>query len=123
MAEGYRNLQVYRKTYPLVLDVYRMTAVFPREELFGLTSQCRRCAASIPLNIAEGYAKRESQAEFKRFLMMAMGSSVEMGVLLDLAKDLSYMKEETYTRANATYDEVRKMLFSLIERVAGKSEI
>ena len=59
---GYRKLQVYEKSYKLVLEIYQETSAFPREELYGITGQMRRAAASIPLNIAEGYAKRESQA-------------------------------------------------------------
>ena len=121
--DGHKKLSVYEKSYKAVLFMYDITTEFPVEERYGLTNQIRRAAASIPLNIAEGYAKRESQAEFKRYLMMAMGSSVEMGVLLDLAKDLSYIDKTIYTQADTMYDEVRKMLFSLIKQIKAKSEI
>ena len=120
---GYRKLQVYEKSYKLVLEIYQETSAFPREELYGITGQMRRAAASIPLNIAEGYAKRESQAEFKRYLMMAQGSSVEMSVLLDLSKDLGYIGETRYIQLSTAYDEVRKMLHTLIKRVGGQSAI
>ena len=117
---GYQKLQVYEKSYGLVLEIYRETSTYPREEMYGITGQMRRAAASIPLNIAEGYAKRESQAEFKRYLMMAQGSSVEMSVLLDLSKDLGYMEEAKYTPLSTAYDEVRKMLHTLIKRVGSQ---
>ena len=87
-----------------------MTETFPKEEIYGLTSQIRRAATSIPLNIAEGYAKRESQAEFKRYIQIALGSSDEVQVLLDFAKDLSYIEEEKYGKAQTAYKEISKML-------------
>ena len=94
-----------------------MTEVFPKEEMYGMTSQIRRAATSIPLNIAEGYAKRESQMEFKRYLMMALGSSDEMQVLLDFAKDLGYTEPETYEKAKATYKEISRMLNKMVKSV------
>ncbi len=73
-----------------------MTEGYPEEEKYGITSQMRRAAVSITLNISEGNAKRESASEFKRFLMMAMGSANEQSVLLEFSKDLGYIDEETY---------------------------
>ena len=87
-----------------------MTERFPKDEMYGMTSQIRRAATSIPLNIAEGYAKRESQAEFKRYLMMALGSSDEVQVLLSFAKDLGYIDLETYEKSREVYKEIAKML-------------
>ena len=87
-----------------------MTERFPKDEMYGMTSQIRRAATSIPLNIAEGYAKRESQAEFKRYLMMALGSSDEIQVLLSFAKDLGYIDLETYEKSREVYKEIAKML-------------
>ena len=107
---GYEDLKVYEKSYRSALSIYRMTERFPKEEIYGLTSQIRRAATSIPLNIAEGYAKRESQAEFKRYLMMALGSSDEIQVLLSFAKDLGYIDLATYERARGVYKEIAKML-------------
>ena len=88
----------------------------PREELYGLISQIKRAATSIPLNIAEGYGKRESEKEFKRFLMMAQGSCDEMHVLLDICRDLGYIRQEDYQEAYKRYDEVGKMLSGLITK-------
>ena len=94
-----------------------MTERFPKEEIYGLTSQIRRAATSIPLNIAEGYAKRESQAEFKRYLTMALGSSDEMQVLLSFAKDLGYINLETYKKSREIYKEIAKMLSKMIKSI------
>ena len=107
---GYEDLKVYEKSYRSALSIYRMTERFPKDEMYGMTSQIRRAATSIPLNIAEGYAKRESQAEFKRYLMMALGSSDEIQVLLSFAKDLGYIDLATYERARGVYKEIAKML-------------
>ena len=115
--EGFERLTVYQKSYRLVLEVYEMTRIFPREEMYSHTDQIRRAASSIPMNIAEGYAKRESQSEFKRFLMMSFGSYAEMIVLLDLSKDLGYVSEANYEEIKTRYVEVGKMLSVLIKRV------
>ena len=111
---GYRELKVYEKSYKLVVAVYEATKQFPKEEMYAMTSQLRRAAMSVPLNIAEGYAKRESQSEFKRFLMMAIGSSAEISVLLDLSVDLRYMSREKYDQLYAAYEDVGKMLSGLV---------
>ena len=110
MIQHYKDLTVYQKSYQAALDVYHVAKQFPREEIYGLTSQIKRAAASIPLNIAEGYGKRQSVNEFKRFLMIAIGSSDEVRVLLDFSKDLGYVAPETYVSLYATYEEIGKML-------------
>ena len=114
---GYEDLKVYEKSYKSALSIYRMTESFPKEEIYGLTSQIRRAATSIPLNIAEGYAKRESQAEFKRYLLMALGSSDEMQVLLNFAKDLGYINLETHEKSRAIYKEIEKMMNALANSI------
>ena len=100
-VSGYKELKVYRRSYKAAKAVYEMTAGFPKEERYGITNQLKRASLSIPLNIAEGYAKRESQEEFKRFLMMALGSSNEVLVLLDFSKDVKYISEEIHEKAFA----------------------
>ena len=114
---GYEDLKVYEKSYKSALSIYRMTERFPKEEIYGLTSQIRRAATSIPLNIAEGYAKKESQAEFKRYLMIALGSSDEMQVLLDFVKDLGYIDLETQQKAREVYKEIAKMLNKMVRSI------
>ena len=116
--QGYEQLSVYKKSYKAALGIYKMSSRFPNEELYGITNQIKKAAVSIPLNIAEGYAKKESQAEFKRFLMMAIGSSDEVCVLLDFSKDLQYIEELMYERAKAEYKGISKMLNSLIQAVS-----
>ena len=116
-ASGYHNLQVYERSYKAALAVYAMTKSYPEEEKDGVTSQRRRAWTEIPLNIAEGYAKRSSQEEVKRFLLMAVGSANEMSVLLDCAKVLGYTTESTYAELSRAYDEIGRMLSSFIKRI------
>ena len=123
MQNGYKDLKVYERSYKAALAIYRLTEAFPKEEKYGITNQIRRASVSIPLNIAEGYAKRESQQEFKRFLMMAIGSVNEMSVLVDFAKDLKLITAEQHSKANAEYEEIGKMLNGMIKTVSQKSKI
>ena len=110
MIQSFRDMQVYRRSYDAAIEMYHMTGRFPREELYGLTSQIKRAATSIPLNIAEGYGKRLTPDDFKRFLLMAMGSCNEMMVLLDMSKDLGMIEEEIHKRYVREYEEIGKML-------------
>src|SRR5947207_15699923 len=86
----YARFRAWKLSYELTLDVYRITATFPKHELYGLTSQSRRAAFSVVANIAEGSAKRGS-AEFRRYLDIALGSLSELSVALRLARDLEYL--------------------------------
>ena len=116
MIQSFRDLQVYERSYKAAIEMYRLTRTYPREELYGLISQIKRASTSIPLNIAEGYGKRESTVEFKRFLLMAIGSCDEMKVLLDLSKDLGFISKEIHQKAESEYDEIGKMLMVLRKR-------
>ena len=116
MIQSYRDLQVYERSYKAAIEMYRVARIFPKEELFGLTSQIKRASTSVPLNIAEGYGKRENPDEFKRFLLMAMGSCNEMQVLLDLCKDLGFIEEIIREKYQMEYDEIGKMLNVLRQR-------
>ena len=120
MQKGYENLQVYERSYKAGLAVYRMTKTYPKEERYGIVDQMRRASVSIPLNIAEGYAKRESQSEFRRFLLMAIGSSNEMSVLIEYSKDLGYISEAQYEKASQEYDEIGRMLNAFIQTLDQK---
>ena len=113
---GYKELQVYQRGYAAAKSVYRMTEKYPKEETYGITDQMRRASVSIALNVTEGYARRESQQEFKRFLMMAIGSANEMRVLLDFSKDFGYIDAQTHEKATKAYDELSRMLNVLIQR-------
>ena len=90
MGESYRDLIAWRKAMDLVTDIYRVTQSFPRDELYGLTSQLRRAAVSVPSNIAEGQA-RFSRKEFHQFLSHARGSLVETETQLMIAQNLDYL--------------------------------
>ena len=116
MIQNYEDLEVYRKSYKSALRSYAMSRKLPKEEMYGLASQVRRAALSVPLNIAEGYGKRESAAEFKRFLSMAKGSCDEMKVLADFMKDLGFIGEEEHRTVRGGYDEIGKMLYALMKK-------
>ena len=116
MIQSFRDLKVYERSYKAALSMYRMSSRLPQEELYGLTSQIKRASTSIPLNIAEGYGKRENVSEFKRFLLMAIGSCDEMKVLLDLTKDLGFIDEAAHEKYEQEYDEIGKMLMVLRSR-------
>lgn len=112
----FRELIVWQKAHELTLEVYRVTANFPSTELYSLTSQIRRACSSIPMNIAEGCG-RDGNAEFARFLWIAMGSSSELDYQLVLARDLTYLDPTAYSQLNDCLIEVRRMLNSLIQKV------
>lgn len=115
----YRNLQVRQKAHRLTLDVYAITKSFPREELYGLTSQVRRASTSVPANIAEGRG-RFGNAEFCRFLQIALGSAAELDYLLLLAYDLDYLPSEEHQRLEGDTSEIRAMLLGLIQKLTPK---
>lgn len=114
--KNFRDLQVWAKSHTLTLSCYRVTKKFPRLEIYGLTTQIRRCAASIPANIAEGCGKR-SNGEFQRFLTIAAGSSNELEYHFLLAKDLRFVAPEQYEELNSAVVEIKRMLASLILKV------
>jgi four helix bundle protein len=113
--QNFRNLVVWQKAHDLTLALYKNTASFPTEERFGLTSQIRRCSASIAANIAEGCG-RHGDGEFHRFLQMAMGSASELEYHLLLAYDLGFLIKTKYQPLEATV-EIKRMLGSLVMRV------
>jgi four helix bundle protein len=104
------------KSHALTLAVYQATGSFPKEELFGLTSQMRRCSASIPANIAEGCGRR-GNGEFHRFLQISTGSASELEYHLLLARDLHFLADAVFARLTSEVQEVKKMLAGLIRRV------
>ena len=121
--KNFRDLQVWRKAHSLVLASYERTREFPRQEMYGMTSQIRRCAASIPANIAEGCGKR-GNGEFQRYLNIAAGSASELEYHFLLARDLDLLDEIDYQHLNSNVVEVKRMLASLMgkveaERLAG----
>ena len=94
---GYKKLIVWQKSHLLVMEIYKITSNFPKDELFGLTSQMRRSAVSIPANIVEGYSRR-SIKEKLNFYNIARGSLSELEYYIDLSSDLAYIKKEEYQK-------------------------
>jgi four helix bundle protein len=113
--QGFRRLNVWTKAHQLTLDVYKVTARFPKDELYALTSQMKRAASSIAANIAEGCG-RGSDADFTRFLLIAMGSASELEYHLLLARDLGFMTAEDYARLDGMTTEIKRMLAALIQK-------
>jgi four helix bundle protein len=117
--KDFRDLQVWHKAHLLVLASYRSTGGFPKQEVYGITSQIRRCAASIAANIAEGCGKR-GNGEFQRYLNIAAGSASELEYHFLLARDLGLLGETDYHQLNSDIVEVKRMLASLIRKVEGE---
>ncbi len=114
--KDFREIQVWQKAHQLVLDIYRIICLFPNDEKYGLISQIKRAAVSIPTNIAEGCG-RNSDPDFARFLEIAYGSANEVDYLLHLSKDLSILEDRSYQTINEKLTEVKKMLASLIRKI------
>ncbi|GAA4959596.1 four helix bundle protein [Algibacter aquimarinus] len=112
---NYKELKVWQKSMELAEEVYKITSNFPKEEKFGLISQIRRSAISIPSNIAEG-AGRNSNKEFRNFLGIANGSSNELNTQLILSIKIGFIQENNLELAFSLMNEVQKMLFSLINK-------
>ncbi|HYL11841.1 MAG TPA: four helix bundle protein [Terriglobales bacterium] len=114
--KDYRDLRVWDKAHRLTLAIYKLTAAFPRYQLYGLTSQIRRCSASIGANIAEGCGKRGNN-EFQRYLQIASGSASELDYHLLLARGLEFLPDAEYQGAARELLELRRMLTSLLNKI------
>ena len=118
--QSYRELTVWQKSLTLVVDVYKLTESFPREELYGLTSQMRRAAVSIPSNIAES-RRRGSRLDFRHFLLTSLGSGAELETQLEIVKRLPFGRTLKLEIIEATRDEVMRMLNRMIAALQAKS--
>ena len=116
-AKSFRELVVWQKSIDLATSVYRLTGDFPREELYGLTSQIRRCAVSVPSNIAEGQG-RMSTGEFRQFLGIARGSNFELQTQIEIARRLGLGNPKLMEEADGLSHEVGKMLYAILEKIA-----
>ena len=119
MLKNYRDLKVWQKSYRLCLDLYRITKIFPKEERYGLTSQIRRSAVSIPSNIAEGYG-RKTTADYLRSLYIAYGFVCELETQVLLSGDLNYVNKENLKAFKDDTEEVERMLKALIKSLEKK---
>jgi len=122
MAKSYRELLVWQKGIQLSVLVYRLSKEFLREETYGLTSQMRRAAVSIPSNIAEGAGRLNTQ-EYKQYLGVARGSSFELQTQLTIARQLGFGDAEQLAEAETTCDEVGRMLFGVIQTLRAEHEV
>ena len=118
--QDFRKLKVWDKSHQLTLKIYARTKAFPRSEVFGLTAQTRGAASSIGSNIAEGCG-RKGDAEFARFLNMALGSASELEYRLLLARDLEYLTTSEHEKLHRDAEEIKKMLGSLIRKLRADS--
>jgi four helix bundle protein len=114
--QSFRDLQIWQKSMELTVAVYRMTQSFPSEEMFGLTSQLRRCAISIPSNIAEGQG-RSSEREFLHFLGIARGSICELQTQLEIARRLGLADTQLLNDAESLSHETGKMIFAFMRAI------
>ena len=110
----YKNLQVWQDAIELTTIIYNTTKNFPREEMFGIVSQLRRSAVSIPSNIAEGYG-RSTNTELIHFLYIALGSSNELNTQIEISKNLKFIDEENYTMISEKNEEINAKLRALIK--------
>ena len=110
--QSYKDLIVWQKGIRVVSEVYRLTEKFPKNEMFGLTSQMRRAAVSIPANLAEGYARKHRQ-EYTQFVRIAFGSGAELETHLLIARNLGFVNQKDVAEVEALLDEVMRMLNKL----------
>lgn len=114
--KDFKELEIWKRSHKLTIDIYRTTQKFPKEELYGLTSQIRRAASSIPTNIAEGCGRR-TNAELANFLNIASGSASEVEYELLLAKDMDYIDDVQYQLFANEVREIRSMLSAYMTKV------
>jgi four helix bundle protein len=112
----YKDLKVWQKADELAIAIYEVTKKFPKEEIYGLTSQLRRSGLSIPINIVEGYT-RKGDKELARFINIAIGSMGETEYLLDFSKRLGYMSETDFRKIETMRNEVGKLLWAFYKKI------
>jgi four helix bundle protein len=115
----YRNLIVWQKAMDLVLEIYQLTSRFPKSEIYGLTSQMRRCSISIPSNIAEG-RRRSSRKDYRQFLVIAYGSGAELETQIEIAKKLSYTNDGDHIKSLQLLEEIMRMLNKMLFTLSGQ---
>jgi len=119
-VSNYKKLAVWEKSHQLTLEIYKITALFPNDEMYGLISQLRRASSSIPANIAEGSGRGGSK-EMAQFLRIAQGSAHEVEYHLLLARDLEFIKSETHLQLEEKIIEIQRMLAGLISTISSKN--
>ena len=115
-VRSFRDLRVWQKSMDLTVTIYRLTGTFPREEVFGLSSQLRRSAVSIPSNIAEGQGRLNTR-EFRQFLGVARGSTCELQTQLEIARRLGLGDSQLLNDAEGLSHEIGKMIFTILGKL------
>lgn len=118
--QSYKDLIVWQKSMELVTEIYSLTEKFPKSEIYGLTSQMRRSAVSIPSNISEG-TRRGSRKDYRQFLIMSSASGAELETQIEIAKRLPFGKELDYSRIDANLLEIVKMLNKMISTLSSRN--
>ena len=113
---SYRDLLIWQKSMTLVTEIYKITSSFPKEEIYGITSQIRRSSVSVPSNIAEGYG-RNSTGDYKRFLHISLGSLYELQTQIEICFRLQYLKNESFLSLQAQTNELERMMNSMISKI------
>ena len=113
----YKKFTVWEKSYKFGIHIYLVTKIFPKDEAYGLTSQMRRSAISIPSNIAEA-SRRSTEKDFRSFLYIAYGSGAELEVQIMFAKDLGYISDEESNKLLSELSEIMKMLNAFIQKIS-----
>lgn len=115
----FKKYDVWELSHKFTLEIYRITGVFPKEELYGLTSQIRRASLSIPTNISEGCG-RSSDKEFNQFLNIALGSALETEYLLMLSKDLDYIQTDVFLNLESKINEIKSKIYNLKSKLTSQ---
>jgi len=113
MIKSYKDLEVYRKSFKVAMDIFWLTRKFPKEEIYSLTSQITRSSRSVSANITEGWAKRNYESVFKQHLIHSLGSCAETQNWLDFALECKYIEEKVYKEFTSELDQIGKMLNKL----------
>jgi len=116
LMRDFRKYDIWEISHKFTLQIYALTNNFPSQETYGLSSQLRRASASIPTNISEGCG-RDSDAEFSRFLTIAIGSASEVEYLILLSKDLNYLDLKTYEKLNEDINTIKRKIYSLKQKL------
>jgi len=120
--KSYKDLKIWNRSIEIVTDVYDVTSLLPKNEIYGLTSQIRRSAISIPSNIAEGFTRYYNK-EFRHFLYIALGSCAELETQLIIANRLKYLESDVKSKISNDLDIICKMITNLIKKINNDLEI
>ena len=117
MNQTFEDLEVFQRAYKISLEIHRISLQLPKVEQYGLADQVRRASKSIAVNLAEGYGKRRSKAEFKRYIQIALGSADEMRVWVRYLYDLNYIEQNQWQEWREEYQQIARMLNGLYQTI------